>query len=524
MAVVKTKHSTSPGSVPSGLTSGELAVNISDRRIFIGSAGGAVDITGVRTFNGLTGDVSGVTTSVANTFTALQTFDSGISAAGATFGSDITVNGVRVGRGGGNVSSNTVLGSSALGANITGTQNVAIGIQALNGATNAGANIAIGRRALFTTTAGDNVGIGNNAANNLTSGSENVYIGSGVAANSGSSQNEIVIGANTTGRGSNTVTIGNSSVVTTFVSGVLNASSGITASGATFTGNINCNGNIIAALGNIQSNYYTPVGVSDVYHSNIGGWIYLGDGDGVNNGYYIGISDTDEQAIINVSNLDLAIGLEQQGKVLTCTNNTGKAVWGLPPAPVHYSGSSNAYYIFPWNATSWTSTAASADNTLVYYFPLNLQSTVQIRPAFASTASAPGSTGSVYLKVFNADRATGKPTGYSIGTFNNITIQANTNSIFVSAAPGLTLDAGFYWIGVNFQNNTTNLRRGTFTTTHTAFPHTFGIITPAGTPTYFYNFSETVSAGSGVPSTVGTLSENLSNAAAFTPFPAFRIV
>lgn len=44
-----------------------------------------VSNTGVLSFNGLTGAVSGVTTSVANTFTALQTFNQGISAAGSTF-------------------------------------------------------------------------------------------------------------------------------------------------------------------------------------------------------------------------------------------------------------------------------------------------------------------------------------------------------------------------------------------------------------------------------------------------------
>ena len=38
--------------------------------------------TGVWSFNGLTGDVTGVTTGTANTFTALQTFNSGISASG----------------------------------------------------------------------------------------------------------------------------------------------------------------------------------------------------------------------------------------------------------------------------------------------------------------------------------------------------------------------------------------------------------------------------------------------------------
>jgi hypothetical protein len=49
-------------------------------------ATGAVTFTNyVASFNGLTGAVTGVTTSTANTFTALQTFNSGISAAGATF-------------------------------------------------------------------------------------------------------------------------------------------------------------------------------------------------------------------------------------------------------------------------------------------------------------------------------------------------------------------------------------------------------------------------------------------------------
>ena len=46
-------------------------------------------VTGVSSFNGLTGAVGGVTTSVANTFTALNTFNAGISASGGTFSGDI---------------------------------------------------------------------------------------------------------------------------------------------------------------------------------------------------------------------------------------------------------------------------------------------------------------------------------------------------------------------------------------------------------------------------------------------------
>ena len=60
--------------------------------ISISAATGAVTITniGVQTFNGLTGAVGGVTTSAANTFTALQTFNSGISASGGiTFGGTV---------------------------------------------------------------------------------------------------------------------------------------------------------------------------------------------------------------------------------------------------------------------------------------------------------------------------------------------------------------------------------------------------------------------------------------------------
>ena len=55
---------------------------------FIGVSGSFLSSTTgfVSSFNGLTGAVTGVTTSVANIFGPLQTFNSGISASGATFG------------------------------------------------------------------------------------------------------------------------------------------------------------------------------------------------------------------------------------------------------------------------------------------------------------------------------------------------------------------------------------------------------------------------------------------------------
>ena len=82
---------------PSGLTFGELAYDVTNKRLFIGITGGNALLAntdgGVASFNGITGAVTGVTTGVANTFGPLQSFTSGISAAGATFSGDIAVNG-----------------------------------------------------------------------------------------------------------------------------------------------------------------------------------------------------------------------------------------------------------------------------------------------------------------------------------------------------------------------------------------------------------------------------------------------
>ena len=68
-----------------GAVSGVTQINAGSGISISGSTNPTITNTGVQSFNGLTGAVTGVTTSVANTFTALQTFNSGINASGATF-------------------------------------------------------------------------------------------------------------------------------------------------------------------------------------------------------------------------------------------------------------------------------------------------------------------------------------------------------------------------------------------------------------------------------------------------------
>jgi len=59
MATIRFKRGTTAGSIPSGLTHGEPAVNTTDEILYCGnSAGNTINITGVQTVNGATGNVT----------------------------------------------------------------------------------------------------------------------------------------------------------------------------------------------------------------------------------------------------------------------------------------------------------------------------------------------------------------------------------------------------------------------------------------------------------------------------------
>lgn len=165
----------------------------------------------------------------------------------------------------GDITSNTSFGDGALKSNISTSQQTAFGYEALASATSGGGqNVAVGYASLFsTTTGGSNTGIGSyslqyntgggantsigfGALRNQTTGNFNVAIGHSageIVANSannticGSSiflgtlskaldnnqNNQIVIGFNATGAGSNTATLGNTSIVKTVLRGKINA-------------------------------------------------------------------------------------------------------------------------------------------------------------------------------------------------------------------------------------------------------------------------------------------------------------
>ena len=121
---------------------------------------------------------------------------------------------------------NVAVGNGALNALTTGHGNMAVGYNSLNRLVDGTGNVAVGRQSLTNVTNGiRNVAIGRQSGVNvddtdlpggadLTTGDNNVYIGAHTQPSGADAQNETVIGYGTTGKGNNTVTLGNSTVET----------------------------------------------------------------------------------------------------------------------------------------------------------------------------------------------------------------------------------------------------------------------------------------------------------------------
>lgn len=170
---------------------------------------------------------------------------------------------VRVGKGEGTGLRNTVLGTQCLYINTTGYNNTAVGDYSLqNNVTglsntsigmsamilnNAGKeNVAIGELALSKNTIGGaNVVIGYNACDTNVEGENNVVIGHNADVISDKDNNQIVIGAGAVSAGSNTVVIGNTSIVKTILRGTVNMNNLPTSAAGLVSGDLWKNGSVV---------------------------------------------------------------------------------------------------------------------------------------------------------------------------------------------------------------------------------------------------------------------------------------
>lgn len=123
-------------------------------------------------------------------------------------------------------SENVALGHVAMSSNISGINNTALGGSALFFNLTGTDNVAVGINSLLNITTSNNVAVGSGAGRFITGGSTpntnsttSIYVGRLTKAFADTQSNEVVIGDSATGHGSNTITIGNTSVIGNYFTG-----------------------------------------------------------------------------------------------------------------------------------------------------------------------------------------------------------------------------------------------------------------------------------------------------------------
>lgn len=140
---------------------------------------------------------------------------------------------------------NTAVGHAALRANSTSSLNTAVGSAAAYSITGA-QNTVIGTASMYSSTTGaNNSTLGYHAGRYITGGAtanvlcnNSVFIGHSTRANTNNETNQIVIGYNATGAGSNTATLGNTSIIKTILRGTVNMAGLPTSSAGLVTGDV----------------------------------------------------------------------------------------------------------------------------------------------------------------------------------------------------------------------------------------------------------------------------------------------
>jgi hypothetical protein len=167
----------------------------------------------------------------------------------------LTANGVKIGRGAGNVSTNTAAGSNALGSNTSGSNNTAVGNGALQTNATGGFNTSVGSDALKMNTGSYNVAVGSNALKNNAGGDSNTAMGFGSNASHTSGSNNASFGTSAlaSNTGSGNTAIGSSADVYAGISNAtavgfqaLAAASNTIQLGNTSVTNVNTSGTITA--------------------------------------------------------------------------------------------------------------------------------------------------------------------------------------------------------------------------------------------------------------------------------------
>ena len=282
-----------------------------------------------------------------------------------TFSSDMIVNSVNIGRGNGAIATNTAVGTDAISATATGTENAALGYNALkvvtSGARNAVVgsqaakalltgidNIALGYRSLSTATSSEsntaigsdalkalgdstndrNTAVGTGSFSNLTTGQYNVAVGQGTFLNATSGSNNVGVGKYAGFRDTNDVGV-TSSNKSVFIGAETKPLSSTSTNEIVIGYDARGLGNNTMVLGNsliTQAKLFGALNLPNTTTSTTAttGALTVAGGAGIAENLNVG-----GNAKIT-GTLSIAGGTPGAGKVLTSTDNTGITTWETP--------------------------------------------------------------------------------------------------------------------------------------------------------------------------------------------------
>ena len=377
-------------------------------------------------------------------------------------------------RGRGNVSTNTAFGASALSLNVGGYENTAIGVNALlsntSGSFNTaigqdslrlsisgGSNTAIGDSVLYSNTTGDvntaigrdalyfnitgdsNIALGSNAGKytSLISGATNsnnsIFIGSDTRPQLDNQTNQIVIGHGATGNGSNTINLGNDSIVATYLKGSVYIG---TRGGGTVSlvvdefGNVYNNGNGGIATNTAFGENALSLNTTGYQNTAIGVNALLNNTTGIYN------TAIGAQALkLNTGSRNTAVGFESLSSNISGTYNTAV---GFETLKRNISGTNTAV-----GGQALFGNKEGTANVAIGVQSLFSSINGSYNTAIGHNSLYSNTTGVILSNLFSSG------TGYQDGTYDNVTLVYVTGSSFLTA-PIVTI--GISGGGVSFVN------------------------------------------------------------------------
>jgi hypothetical protein len=324
-------------------TVNKLQVNGSAR---VSGAGGVFTLSSTsndvwQTFAPQTGDVWRIQARTSSQFSVynetLGVFPFTLASTGAatfsssvTTGADATINGLTVGKGGGNIAGNTALGLNALLGNTTGDFNVSIGRVALAANTTGDGNVALGYAGLNANTTGSqNVAIGNSALIVNTTGGVNTAVGSAALYSNITGSGNTAIGrlALFTNTASNNTAVGFEAAYSN-TTGDQNVALGFRALKSNTTGNENTAIGLQSLFFNTTGYNNTAIGVNSL-SNNTSGINNTGLGYNTQTGNFSGSVILGNSAVATASNQFVVGSASVNAGAVASEVNTSTKVWNV---------------------------------------------------------------------------------------------------------------------------------------------------------------------------------------------------